>query len=158
MKKLQRLPLAVLISIGLYGIPTESFAACTASDNTITIDNNACEISATSPATIDTSKTVTVNSSTPIGTQAQIRIDTDLNGADNALILGDKLGLRYSVQVGQTKGITVQSDGTAILYNGTELENNGRGIDVKNGSTVKGTDYAIHAPNLQKEEYENYSR
>lgn len=64
MKKLQRLPLAVLISIGLYGIPTESFAACTASGNTITIDNNACEISATEPSGLTTSQTVSLKSST----------------------------------------------------------------------------------------------
>lgn len=151
MKKLQRLPLAVLISIGLYGIPTESFAACTASGNIITIDNNACEISATEPSGLNTSQTVSLKSSTNKQQQGQIRVKTDLSGSNNALILEDSLGLRYTVQVGdESKAVTIQSDGTAILYNGSELRANSDGINIKNGSTVKGTNYSIQAPNLAK--------
>ncbi|WP_410679220.1 autotransporter domain-containing protein [Avibacterium paragallinarum] len=151
MKKLQRLPLAVLISIGLYGIPTESFAACTASGNTITIDTQPCEISATSPTpAINTSQTVTVTSSTDKSTQAQIRVNADLSGNGNALILDSPLGLRYTTQIGYSNAVNIQSDGTAILYNGSELRANSDGINIKNGSTVKGTNYSIQAPNLAK--------
>ncbi|KAA6209986.1 hypothetical protein [Avibacterium paragallinarum] len=151
MKKLQRLPLAVLISIGLYGIPTESFAACTASGNTITIDTQPCEISATSPTpAINTSQTVTVTSSTDKSTQAQIRVNADLSGNGNALILDSPLGLRYTTQIGYSNAVNIQSDGTAILYNGSELRANSDGINIKNGSAVKGTNYSIQAPNLAK--------
>lgn len=150
MKKPQPLPLAILISLGLYGISVESFAACTASGNTITIDTVPCEISAASPSGLDTSKTVTVTSSQERNKQGQIKINTDLSGNDNALILDDKLGLRYTAQIGSTQKVNIQSDGTAILYKGTELRANGDGIKIANQSTVKGTQYAIHAPDLAK--------
>ncbi|MFZ7240264.1 autotransporter outer membrane beta-barrel domain-containing protein [Avibacterium avium] len=151
MKNLKLLPLAIAVGAGLYGIPMVSMAACSVSDNTVSLDNSKCYIG-DGTISVDSDNTVTVNSETPIAQQGKIVIKTDLSGSENALILGDSLGLRFTVDVGgektETFPVTIQSDGTAILYNGTSLRAASDGIKIYEGSLVKGGEYAINAPNL----------
>lgn len=153
MKNLSLLPLAIIVGVGLYGVPMVTLAACSTSSNAVLLDNAKCYIGDTG-VSVDSDRTLTINSVTPIAKQGKIVVKTDLNGAEKALVLSDSLGLRYTVDIGGEKAevfpVTIQSDKAAILYNGKQLRANSDGIKIYQGSVIKGAEYAIYAPNLIK--------
>ncbi|TCJ95857.1 uncharacterized protein with beta-barrel porin domain [Volucribacter psittacicida] len=135
------------IALALSGVTTQVNAVCSYDSNTITLDNQTCNVNST--LVTDTSTKLTIASpNTTLANQGQIRVNTDLSGSDTALLLDDTLGLKFSVQIGRSNAVNIESSGTAIQFDGTNLRANTDGFNILNGSTVKGGNYAFYIPNL----------
>lgn len=141
------------IALALYGFAIQANAACSYDSNTVTLDNQACNIDST--LVTDTTTKLTITSpSTTIQQQGRIDINTNLSGSDIALHLESSLGLKWQAQIGRNNTVNIENEAIAIQFDGTNIARNSDGFVISNGSTVKGKTYAIYIPNLNEDKYD----
>lgn len=168
MKKIKLLPLAVAITIGIYGLTaTTTFAQSLTPPVSGDVDN--VNLSG-AKLVIDGGPYnygVVIDSAQPKDKQGRIVIKADISTTNTpAITLEDKLGLRYTMQIGGDRANTaassqsqikivkiVSENNEAILFKGDSLRANSDGIEIWDGSTVEGKTAAIDASHETKNSF-----